>query len=211
MLLDILTIVVVAYVGSNLVVSFRRSWQAGARRRIAELLRGVRPHHFLLAVPGMVGVFVTLIVLFQVPPLQFGWWTAIGGQGNVAFGTTERTAGTVLGWLIPLVFIVLLLPALPLLVDREERGFRLGAEDWSFRRRGWMGLRFGLLHLIAGIPIAAALAISVGGWWFTWVYLRAYRRSDGDRRVALDESTRVHLAYDYLIIALVLLAVTLGA
>lgn len=205
MLLDVLTIVVVAYVGANLVTSLRRSRHAAARQRMVEVLRGLRPRHFLLALPGLVGVFAALLVLYQVPPLRFGWWTAIGGQGNVAFGTTERTAGTTLGWLIPLAFILLLLPALPLLVDREERGFRLGAEDWSFRRRAWAGLRFGLFHLIAGIPIAAALAISVGGWWFTWVYLRAERR--GGPRAGLDASTRVHLAYDYLIIAVVLLAI----
>jgi hypothetical protein len=95
-----------------------------------------------------------------------------------------------------------------MLVEREEMRFRVGAEGWPFRRRVTRGLQFGLLHLIAGIPIAAALAISVAGWWLTWMYLRGYRR--GGPRAALDESARVHLAYDLEVIALVVAALALA-
>src|SRR5204863_8552602 len=112
-----------------------------------------------LAPPPFVGVVVLFVALYQVPPLRFGWWTAVGGNGNIVFGSSSHTQGTVLEWLIPVVFVSMLLPALPLLVEREERMFRLGAEGWSSRRRLVRGLQFGLLHLIAGIPIAAALAL----------------------------------------------------
>ena len=59
--------------------------------------------------------------------------TAFGIAGaNVtltfAFTQPGGVQGTTLEWLIPLVFIVLLIPALPLFALREEELFRLGAE-----------------------------------------------------------------------------------
>ncbi|MEO5678999.1 MAG: YbhB/YbcL family Raf kinase inhibitor-like protein, partial [Acidimicrobiales bacterium] len=76
-------------------------------------------------------------------------------------------------------------------------------------RRAWRGLQFGLVHLVVGIPIAAALAITLGGWWFTWVYLRAHRRT-GSADEALAESTRAHLGYDLVVVALVAASVALA-
>lgn len=210
MLLDLLTAVVVAYVGTNLVRALARAVSGPARRRTAAILRGLRPAHFLSGPVVLAMVLTAFVALYQVPPLRFGWWTALGGTGNVAFGSSERTAGTVLEWLIPGAFIALLLPALPMLVEREERMFRLGAEYWSVRRRAWAGLKFGLFHLVAGIPLAAALAISLAGWWFTWTYLRGVRRSGGDPAAGLAESTRAHLAYNLEIVALVAVGLLLG-
>src|SRR5205823_6556636 len=86
----------------------------------------------------------------------------------------------------------------------------LGAEDWPFRRRVWMGLKFGLVHLVMGIPIGVALALSIGGWYFQWSYLRAFRRSAGDVRAALMESTRSHLAYNMEVLSVALVALVVS-
>jgi len=155
-------------------------------------------------------VIAAFALLSLVPPLRFGWWTLLGGQGNIVFGTTDQTRGTAWEVAIPVVFVLLLLPALPLFVEAEERRFRLGAEGWTTGRRLFRGLQFGLLHLVVGIPVAAALALTLGGWWFTWVYLRAYRRS-GSAADALAESTRAHLGYDLVVIALVTASVALSS
>jgi hypothetical protein len=104
----------------------------------------------------------------------------------------------------------MLLPALPLFARREEEMFRLGAESWSWPRRIRMAVLFGLVHALVGIPIGAALALSIGGAYFQFVYLRAYRRT-GSRREALLESTRAHLAYNASIVALFLVALILDA
>jgi hypothetical protein len=208
-LLDVLTVAVFAYVGTNLVRGARTALRASARQRSAELLRGLRLRHFLPAPIVLALVLGMFAALYQLPPLRWGWWTAIGGHGNIVFGSTDATRGSFLEWLVPVVFIALLVPALPLFVELEERRFRAGAESWSTTRRAWRGVQFGLLHLIVGIPVAAALALSLGGWWFTAVYLRAHRH--GGRRAALDESTRAHLAYDLSIIAVVGLGVALTA
>lgn len=201
-LLDLLTVAVLVFFGSRMLVSFRRSMAVGARRHSMQLVRGLRLRHFLPVPVVVTLVLVTAIGLTSLPLLSFGWWTAIGGEGNPAFGVTERTVGTPFELLVPMVFIALLIPALPLLVEREEQLFRLGAESWSIPKRIGKTLLFGLIHALVGIPIGFALALSVGGAHFLGGYLRAWRAT-GSRREALLESTRLHLAYNATIVVLV--------
>ncbi len=202
--LDLVTIAVLGFFGSRLFVSFRRSLMGGARAQAVTVVRGLRLRHFL-PVPLVLALVVgAAIGLTSIPPLDFGWWTAIGGQGNPAFGVTDRTAGTPFELIVPIVFIILLVPALPLLVEREEFAFRLDAELWSTPKRIAKALLFGLVHAIVGIPIGVALALSLGGAYFTLAYLRRFR-STQSRREALLESTRAHLAYNASIVGLVAL------
>jgi hypothetical protein len=207
-LLDLATVVVLAWFGSRLFVSFRRSLAGDARRHAVEVLRGLRLRHFLPVPLVLALVLGAAIGLTSIPPLAFGWWTAIGGQGNPAFGVTDRTAGTPFEVIVPIVFVLLLLPALPLLVEREEQLFRLGAEGWSTPKRIGKALLFGLVHALVGIPIGVALALSIGGAAFTLSYLREHRRT-GLRGAALLESTRLHLAYDLTIVGLVAVVLAL--
>lgn len=166
------------------------------------IVRGLRARHFLPVPLLLAAVIGVATVLVSIPPLGFGWWSALGGIGNPAFGMTESTSGTLLFDLIPLLFLVLLIPALPLLVEREEQLFRLGAEGWSVWRRVSKAVQFGLVHALVGIPIGVALALSIGGGWFTLAYLRGVRRG-GDAGSGLMESTRTHVAYNSVIVAVV--------
>ncbi|MCU1503069.1 MAG: hypothetical protein JWM12_2423, partial [Ilumatobacteraceae bacterium] len=109
-------------------------------------------------------------------------------------------------WLVPLVFIALLVPALPLWAHAEEVIFRRGAEGWSRAERAFKVLQFGLIHAVIGIPIAVALALCVGGGYFMGVYLAAIRRG-ADQREATLESARAHTAYNGVLVAAVLLAI----
>jgi hypothetical protein len=202
--LDLATVVVLAWFGSRLFLSFQRSLAGDARRHAMDVVRGLRLRHFLPVPVVLALVVLAAVGLTSIPPLDFGWWTAIGGQGNPAFGVTDRTAGTPFEVIVPIVFVLLLLPALPLLVEREEQIFRLGAEAWSTPKRIGKAFLFGLVHALVGIPIGVALALSIGGAAFTLAYLRAFRRT-GRRREALLESTRLHLAYNATIVTLVIL------
>lgn len=209
MALDLLTFAVLAFVGVRLASGARIALSPPGRRRITGIVRSLRPRHFVLAPPVIVLVGAGIVGLTAVPGLDFGWWTAIGGSGNPVTGGTDRTSGTALEWLVPAVFLALLLPALPLFAEAEERMFRRGSEHRSTLGRAWWGVLFGLAHAVVGIPIGAALALGVGGWYFTWAYLRAYRR--GGREAALLESTCSHLAYNIEIVLLVVAVVATGA
>src|SRR5207244_2111608 len=133
-----------------------------ARRHSVEIIRGLRPHHFLLAIPVLCLVVAGFALLLQVPGLSFGWFTAIGGEGNPVFGSSKSTAGTPFELLVPIVFMALLIPALPLLVEREEQIFRRGSEHRTTAARIGRGILFGAVHALIGIPIGAAVG-SVSG------------------------------------------------
>ena len=210
MIVDLLTVAVLGFVGFRLVAAARVAATPYTRRHILDIVTGVRLVHLLLAPVVLTVVLIAAVLLMEIPGLSIGWWTAIGGTGNIVTGGTSRTSGTALEWIIPAVFLLLLFPVLPLFAEREELSFRRGAERWSWRRRAWMGLKFGLIHLIMGIPIGVALALSIGGWYFQWMYLRGYHHHGGSVAAAVMESTRAHFAYnaEVLGLALVLLVLT---
>lgn len=198
-----------AVVAVRLVTAARVASSTQGRARTAAIVRDLRPRHFLAAPPVLLAVLVAVLALTSVPGLDVGWWTAVGGVGNPVTGGTERTAGTVLEWLLPAVFLALLVPALPLFAEAEERIFRRGSEHRSPLARAGRGVVFGLAHAVVGVPVGAALALSIGGWYFTWAYLRGYRR--GGPAAALRESTCAHLAYNAEVVAVVVLALAATA
>ena len=203
MLTNLLTVAVLALVGTRLVtVASHAARSSNVRNHVVDILRGLRPRHFL-PVPLVLALVITVAtLLIRVPGLSFGWWTAIGGQGNPVVGATDKTAGTPLEWIVPLAFMAVLLPVLPLFAEREEVMFREGAEHWSWRRRVYKCVQFGLVHALIGIPIGVAFALSIGGAYFMWAYLRLYRRAGPEAAVL--ESTRCHTAYNLTIVVLVM-------
>jgi len=204
--LDVIALVVLAVVGVRLVEAARSSVEA--RRKSLVVAQGLRPHHFLLALPVLAAIIATALALIQLPVLSFGWWQALGGVGNPAIGLTDQDLG-ILDVLIPAFFLGLLVVALPLLVAREEWVFRRGAEHRGAVSNIRRSVVFGLAHAVIGIPIGAALALSIGGLYLTWCYLRGWRATRSQSG-ALLESTRAHLAYNVTILVLVAVALALG-
>jgi hypothetical protein len=207
-LLTIATIAVLGFMGVRLVGAARFSVRGEGRARMLLIFSGLRWRHVWPVPFVLTAVLTAALLLIQLPVLSFGWWTAIGGLGNPVTGTTDQTAGTPLEWIIPLVFALLLLPALPLFAMREEELFRLGAETWSWPKRVGKAVLFGLVHALIGIPIGVALALSIGGGYFQWCYLRGWRATH-DRRAAVLESTRAHAMYNLLIVGFLLVAIAL--
>ena len=205
-----LSVVVLAVVGLRLVQAVTLSRSQRGRSLSRQVWTGLRwrniwPVPFVLA-----GVLLAAIPLLYVPVLRWGWWSALGGDGNPVFGSSTTTMGTVWEWLIPVIFMALVLLALPLFANAEERMFRMGAQHWSTRQRVIKVLQFGLIHAVIGIPIGVALALSVGGAYFMAVYLRSYARTGSTNEATL-ASTRAHTAYNALIITTVAVVVAVSA
>lgn len=207
---NVLSIVVLAAVGLRLVQAVKLSRSTRGRSLSRQVWTRLRWRHFWPVPFVLAGVLLVAIPLLQVPPLRWGWWSALGGGGNPVFGESDTTTGTVWEWLIPLVFMALVVAALPLFANAEERMFRTGAQRWSTRKRVLKVLQFGLIHAVIGIPIAVALALSVGGAYFMSVYLRSYALTGSPAEATL-ESTRAHTAYNALIIVVVALVVGVDA
>ena len=206
----IVTIAVLGFMGVRLVTGVRVSRSVAGRAVISQVRRRIRFRHVWPVPLVLAAVLAVATPLLMIPGLRWGWWSAFGGQGNPVFGSSETTSGTVWEWLVPAVFMMLLLPALPLFAHAEERMFRMGAEQWSRGRRVLKTVQFGMVHAVIGIPIGAALALSVGGAYFMWTYLRAFRRT-GSRVEATFESTTAHTVYNAVIIAFVIVAIALTA
>lgn len=203
---DLISVVVLAFVGVRLIEAARGT--AEQRDHVARVVRGLRFHHFAMGFGVLVVIVLVAFVLMELPILSWGWWQALGGQGNPVFGSTESTRGSPWEWIVPVVFLALLIPALPILVEREEVMFRLGAEHRSRAKNTVRNLVFGTAHAAIGIPIGAGVALSIGGWYLTRSYLRAYRRT-GSVEASVAESTRAHLAYNLVIVVLVAVAIAL--
>lgn len=201
--LDLLTVAVLAFVGFRLVDAARQT--VSARGHVWKLVAGLRPGHFLRAVPVLGAVMAVATVLLAVPGLDFGWWTAIGGEGNPAVGVGREGAAGPLETVLPVIFVTLLLIGLPLLVEGEEWVFRRGAQLRSRAANARRSVLFGLVHALVGVPIGVALALSVGGAYFTWAYLRAWAATRSGE-AALAESTRSHLAYNLVIAGIIIVA-----
>jgi len=210
MLETLLTVGVLGFVGYRLVTVAGHTFSSVGRQKVRPILAGIGWRHVWPVPIVLTTVVVVASLLLLVPGMSWGWWTAIGGQGNPVTGTTDQTSGTVLAWIVPLVFIAALLPAIPLFALAEEQSFRQGAERWSFWRRASKCVLFGLAHALIGIPIGVALALSCGGAYFMLVYLRRWRATHLEHEAVL-ESTRAHLVYNAGIILLVLVTVILVA
>jgi hypothetical protein len=209
-LTTVLSLAVLGFMATRLVTGVRVARSVSGRAVIREVRRRIAWRHVWPVPIVLAAVLLAASGLMLVPGLDWGWWSAIGGEGNPVFGSTDQTSGTVWEWIIPLVFMAMLLPALPLFANAEERIFRRGAEGWSTGRRVLKIVQFGLVHALIGIPIGAAIALSIGGAYFLRVYLHAYARSRSVSDATM-ESTTAHTVYNGVIIGVVLLALLLSA
>lgn len=200
MVTDLVVVAVLAFMATRLLQGLRAT--SVRRARVREIVMGIRWRHVWPVPLVLTAVVTAALLLIQVPGLDWGWWQALGGEGNPVFGQTDSTAGTALDWIIPLAFLLCLMPALPLFAEAEEHMFREGAEFWSTWQRVRMCVTFGLVHALIGLPIGVALALSIGGAYFMNRYLAA-----GGGRAGLLESTRAHFTYNAIIACLVLVAV----
>ena len=202
------TFAVLGFVGIRLFGGLRRSLASDGRSLVISIVRGIRWRHIWPVPFVLTTVIVAATALVELPVMNWGWWTALGGEGNPVFGTNTATGGTIWEWLVPVLFMAMLIPALPLFALAEERLFRQGAEHWTGRRRALKIVQFGLIHAVIGIPIGVALALSIGGAYFMFTYVRSYRTHYSQQEATL-ESTRAHATYNGLIVTLIITAVVL--
>lgn len=164
--------------------------------------RRIRPRHVLGCVCLLAVVLGTALGLVRVAPFTgWGLGTLIGLDGNAVFAPlqeatelAEQARGPLAAgpdgapadpgtdWLtlgVAGAFLLGLLILFPWLAYTEERAFRAGLERADLKGELKAAFRFGIVHLVMLIPVAAALAIAVAGFVYGRIYRGAYDRALG--------------------------------
>lgn len=156
------------------------------------------------------------IVLWEVPGLKWGWINLFfSGGGNMFIAPiTEGSQSTHVSiqLMVPLFFFALML-VLPFLARSEERSFRKGYDEWGPIIK--QSVKFGLVHCLVGVPLAAGIALIISGFFYGYKYKRAFDRNMetlGYGRAedeAVMVSTTYHTMYNMVVVAL-LIAIALA-
>jgi len=165
--------------------------------RVGVIVRGMRPRHFARAVVLIVGVAVCAGLLLNIPGMQWGWWLVLTGrerEGVIPTASDDHAEAVTL--VLSLVILAVFVLCAPILAHWEEQQYRRRSELQSRKDRFFRQVRFGLAHLVMGVPVGFALALTVAGLGFTRAYLVGGGRA-GHRGRGVLEATRTHLAYNW--------------
>jgi hypothetical protein len=168
-----------------------------------------RPMDYLWSFLMVIGVVVSVITLASIGLPKFmtwSWISMLGGEGTDApsgnIMATPFKSGSVL---IIGGFWLLLSLALPYLAKGEEETFR--SLVFGTKKRIITSIKFGLVHMIVGVPLFIALILAVVGYIFSIFYVKAFYKAAAvdpysADKVAILASTSVHAKYNFLIITL---------
>lgn len=157
-------------------------------------------------------VFATAIMLWDVSILKWGWMSLFYNHGGNILITPIRdgsqSTSLIIRLMVPVFFFLFLLVA-AFFARSEEVSFRKGYNEWIpiFKQ----SIKFGLVHCLVGIPLAAGIALIIPGFFFGYKYKRAfdYKNAGGDcREESEDEavmvSTTYHTMYNMILVLFVL-------
>lgn len=171
------------------------------KRRTRRLIAGIRPRHVALALVSLAGVVAVLVGLERIGGvLSIGWWGLLGGQGSVMTGGVAQPAAHPLAKPLMVGIPLALLLNVPAFAFKEEVWFRRKAASRTWLENAKAALVFGLIHMVAGIPLSAALAIAGFGWVLTWQFIRMHGKHGP--LSALYDVARIHCVYNAVIVTL---------
>lgn len=153
------------------------------------------------------------IALWHVPGLNYGWiGLFFGGEGGNMLVKPimdgSESTNIMVRLMVPLFFVALAF-VLPFLARSEERSFRKEYNEWDSIVK--QSIKFGLVHCLVGVPLAAGIALIVPGFFYGYKYKRAFDRNTetlGYRRAedeAVMVSTTYHTMYNMIVVTLLLL------
>jgi membrane protease YdiL (CAAX protease family) len=171
-----------------------------------------RPLDYLWAFMMVIGVFITIGILLSIDlPSFMNWsWTSLLSDGehsgNIMAAPLKSKSISIIAsfWLI-------LSLALPYLAKSEEVAFR--SFVFGIKNRIKKSIKFGLIHMIVGVPLSIALLLAIVGYIFSIIYVRAFEKAaksiTNPDEVAINIATSIHAKYNFLIITIGALAMTL--
>jgi len=155
-----------------------------------QIWRGfLRPLRVLEVLGAMTITIAFLVLLFNLHPVfKWGWWALIkqgvvagergsdntGGNILLAPATEAATSDIPILQAVALSFFLLLLFAMPFFAYMEEEAFRWGHNDKKSMLK--QSIKFGLIHLLVGVPIGGGIVLIFMGLFYHWKYLSSFRK-----------------------------------
>lgn len=155
----------------------------------------VRPLQVLEDIGLVVVVLLVMGGLTSLHPV-FTWWL-----GRLFKLKSDGTNINLMPIRVPIlgpIYLFLLAFVLPVICYWEETIFRQGTHDW--KDAIVRSLLFGFVHMLVGVPLGAAIALSVAGLWLSICYLQG----------GILLSTVHHTTYDLIILTILFLGLVLG-
>lgn len=158
-----------------------------------------------LIVLGVMTAIVTLASIGMPKFMTWSWVSMLGSGADAPSGNIVAAPFKSGSVLVIAGFWFLLSLALPYLAKGEEESFR--SLVFGTKKRIITSIKFGLVHMIVGVPLYVALILAVVGYILSIFYVKAfYKAAISDPysadRVAVLASTSVHAKYNFLIITL---------
>lgn len=164
----------------------------------------LRPRHTVLALAFIALVVISMLLFSLVPGLDWGYIQHMTGQQGSVYAAPTPTKTETIDRILPLWILVALVLNMPAAVMAEEKLFRAKLSQWQWPRRIAMQLLFGLMHMILGIPLYAALGLAVFGLLLTGRQLQRIAAGDTPE-LALMDGASIHLSYNLILAAFLLI------
>lgn len=200
----IFNIIATLVIGSALYSSYKDFRKDSSLLKMAYL---TRPMDYLWSFLMVVGVMTTVITLASIGLPKFMTWSWISMLGSDGAPSGNIVAAPFKSGSVLVItgFWFLLTLALPYLAKGEEETFR--SLIFGTKKRIITSIKFGLVHMIVGVPLFIALILAVVGYIFSIFYVRAFNKAAkadpySANKVAILASTSVHAKYNFLIITL---------
>ena len=159
------------------------------------------------------GVMLSFLILYSIDIPQFLTWSLFSLFGSESSGNVMFTPFT-LGFLpITIIFYLVIASAVPYLAKSEEVIFRQYV--FGVKYRIIKSIIFGFIHMLVGVPILAAIILSIVGYIYSHYYIKEFSKwikIDPDTALskALDRSTSIHAKYNFIVITFIFIVVLIS-
>jgi len=165
----------------------------------------------------MLGILILVIstmflLLTFVPFMRFGWMNFFAAEGGNIMLTSFTNLAERHDFVrfAPALLLASLIFLAPFFVKVEEEIFRYGHTEWKAISR--QSVKFGLVHLALGIPLAAPVSLIILGFFLGHKYRKAYRETlpvcgedlNMAHMRALATSITYHTIFDCLLLVILL-------
>lgn len=192
MITKIIYNLILALTAASIIMTLRENWNA----RFAVMVWKKFTPLTLLKAFGLVVLTIFCVgMLAQVPVLKYGWLHLLTPKGGNAM--TSGVGYSFTG----ILFALLLMIAFPFLANIEEQMFREGHTE--FKTIIPQSIKFGLVHMIMGVPLCAGIGLAVPGFFYALCYRKHFFKSGEE--AALFEATILHSAYNSIVILIVVI------